>query len=112
MEIVANYSQVEYHFGTIDDIGIGPMWQLVVCPACSRVILQRIDVHEGYEPDEWTVKILYPSDDKPLAGLSPKVDKAYQAALKVRSIDSNSAVVFWRTVSKWSRRDHSLLLGK
>lgn len=103
MEVVATYDQIQSYEDHQSGMqwDAGPIWDLVLCPACSRITLLQTDWHEFFAPDEWTVQVLFPSVDKPLAGLPPEVDKAYQAALKVRHIDSNAfAVLLGRVIDK------------
>ena len=111
MEVVATYDQVQPHSfpppkGSLirgQEWEAGQIWKLTLCPACSGLTLMEIDYHTGMEPDIGIVdtRVLYPSVDKSLTGIPPEVDKAYQAALKVRRIDSNAfAVLLGRVLDK------------
>lgn len=98
MKIVATYDQVQSYEDHKSGIEwqAGPIWELAICPACSNLTLRRIKWHEYFEPEELKMEILYPSAIKPLTGLPPKINEAYQAALRVRHIDSNAFAVLLR----------------
>lgn len=103
MEIVAVFSQVE---GCCDESsGIsweaGPVWEILLCPACSDVILQKTHYHDGFGPEEWQREMLYPAKTKSIIGLPKEVNMAYGAAFKVRNIDPNAyAVLLGRVLDK------------
>jgi Domain of unknown function (DUF4145) len=100
-KIIANYSQVESHEDSRSGVSwdAGPIWKLALCPACSSVSLLRFDFHDGFEPDEWKISIVFPSLEKVPIGLPIEVGRAYQAAQKVRDIDSNAfAVILGRVI--------------
>jgi len=104
MEVIAKYDQIgesTYLIGN-DEHGFdeGPMWQLVKCPACNDLQLRKADYHE-FLSSEFGIEyeILYPSTDKKISGLPEDVSKAYEAAQKVKSIDSNAfGVLLGRTL--------------
>jgi hypothetical protein len=106
MEIVAEFSQmkdIEDELTPEITRQEGPVYELLVCPSCEKVILlggyydEECDVLE--EPPEMTV--LYPQSERMPLGLSPTVKTAFEAALKVRRIDPNAyAVLLGRVLDK------------
>ena len=66
-------------------------YRLSQCPACNKFNLLFV---ADQDLDDQTV--LWPTLDKPLSGLPPEIDKAYKAALSVKSIDSNAFGVLTR----------------
>ncbi len=102
MRVVTSYSQVQDYEDERSGIRweAGPIWNLLLCPACNGVTLQKIDWHSCYE-DSSDVEQLYPSGTRPLVGLPPDVDSAYQAALRIRYLDTNAfAVLLGRVLDK------------
>ena len=104
-EIVASYSQVEDMYSDPHRRQVigeaGPVFELMTCPACRAISLRRIDYCDWDDPDDWAVSWLFPQPGTPVPGLPPEVDKAYEAALKVRNIDSNAyAVLLGRVLDK------------
>lgn len=93
MEVVASYDLVRTHEDATSGFNAGPIWELAICPACSRLTLFQIDYCSDYGPSRWRFKVLYPELEEGLGGLPPEIDKAYSAALKVRRIDSNAYTV-------------------
>ena len=74
------------------DYDAGYIWEILECPACSEVMLRKNYWHSeiDYSAEE---EIVYPRFfDKPI-GLPIKIEKAYEAAQKVKSIDSNAFAV-------------------
>jgi hypothetical protein len=92
MEVVAKYSQVQaYEDPNGPSCEEGDVYQLLLCPSCSGVTLQKYYWHDGYmDPSDVEYKILYPSDSKKPLGLPETIDKAYESALRVRPIDANA----------------------
>ena len=95
MEVVSHYSQTytdEYPDGSTLDHG--PVFELLVCPACQGVILRTYLWHEGMESENDTrFDVLYPSETRLPPGLPVTVEKAFISALKVKPIDSNAFAV-------------------
>lgn len=95
MEIVSTYSQVQ----TIGDESLGMTWDsgddynLLLCPACKAVTLCTYSWHECDDPDDIVARILYPTANKVPAGLPGQIRTAYEAALKVKTIDANAYAV-------------------
>jgi hypothetical protein len=98
MEVVATHSQVE----RCEDRGVnweaGDVYQLAKCPACSGMTLRKYYYHDGYESDamEWT--ILYPATRALRPGLPNAIEKAWDAAGRVKNIDANAYGVLLRRV--------------
>jgi len=77
-------------------------WQIVQCPACSKHFLR-----EGWwneiVGDEWgpEFSIIYPSFEKKNFNLPPTIQKSYDAAQKVKNIETNAfAVLLGRVLDK------------
>ena len=91
MPIVADYSQVRDHEA---DNGAmvwaeGNVYEVLRCPACDGVTFQRGYFHDQF-PDEWQPVVLYPIDTKKVDGLPPAIERAYTAALAVKSIEAHA----------------------
>lgn len=91
-EIVAVYSRVETHENEPGGYphDSGAVFELIVCPACQEVSLQTYFWHEYAEPEDIKMEILYPVANKTPLGMPPKLESAYQAAVRVKSIDPNA----------------------
>jgi hypothetical protein len=98
MKIVEQYSQVQSHFSERDQIewNAGPVYQMLLCPACNGVSFARIYYHDHLDPSE--TEILYPTTHKMPEGLPSAVGKGYEAVLKVRNVDANAFGVLVRRV--------------
>jgi hypothetical protein len=75
-----HHSDVEAHTG----------YELCTCPACKGVTLRTYFWHDAMDPEDVSFKILYPQAEKTQNGLPLSVQKAYEAAQKVRHIDANA----------------------
>jgi hypothetical protein len=96
MRIVASYelSPSERDRDPEDSLDGGETWRIVVCPACKEVSVGLIRWLDFLDvEDEFRMKIVYPARNRTLTGLPPTIDSAYDAALKVRSVDSNAFAV-------------------
>jgi hypothetical protein len=104
MEVVLEYSQVKDYEDERSGIGweAGPIWKFVICPACSGLNIIRLGYHSAFDPDEWSLNVIYPiHDDISFEGLTSEVEKEYKAALKVRNISSNAyAALLGRVIDK------------
>lgn len=97
MEVVADYSTVKDY----DDPRSGVTWEagsfyeLMECPACGEIALRRHFWHSGRmdETHEIKYRYLYPIDGIEIQGLPDKIESGYQAAQKVRNIDTNAYAV-------------------
>lgn len=102
MTIINQYSQIKHYCDdkSNTDWNEGILWELCLCPACEGLNLRRAFYHEFADPlPEY--EIVFPSRDKPILGLPSEINKSYNAALKVRSIDSNAfAVLLGRVLDK------------
>lgn len=80
----------------------GTIYQLLKCPACSQILLRSYYWHDGMQTeDEVKFKVLYPFDARIPLGLPEAIEKAYRAAMKVKSIDANAfGVLIGRVVEK------------
>lgn len=96
MEIVKVYSQVKTCYDSDSDFpwDEGNIYEMLLCPACQGVLLRCFFWHEAMmEPSDVKYIYLYPiSNDSP-QGLPDTIKKAYDAANKVRTIDTNAYAV-------------------
>lgn len=93
MEIAEEYSQVRSY----EDPGsrfcweAGPTYEILVCPACRKVTLRTYYWHDAaMDPSELEYKVLYPVVEEMPQGLPEAIQKAYDAANKVKAIDVNA----------------------
>lgn len=94
MEEVATYNDIET---VVDESGCqfcyaeGDIYQVIKCPACSKVVLRSRSYFEASgEPDVGEWEVLYPSLTGAPAGMPPAIAKAFEAARRVRGIDANA----------------------
>ena len=102
MTIVRNYSQIKsYEDDRIKlDWDEGILWELCLCLSCDGLNLRRAYYHEIADPMP-EYEIVFPSINKPIIGLPLEINRAYEAALRVRNIDSNAfAVLLGRVLDK------------
>lgn len=102
MTIVAKYSQIKtYEDHKLNmDWDEGLLWELCLCLACDGLNLRRAYWHEFADPLP-EFEIVFPAINKPVIGLPAEINRAYDAALKVRNIDSNAfAVLLGRILDK------------
>ncbi|HYG34847.1 MAG TPA: DUF4145 domain-containing protein, partial [Clostridia bacterium] len=93
MEVGATYSTVRSYENDSSDITweAGTIYEILACPACEGVTLRSAFWHDGLmDPSELEFTVLYPSGERTLRGLPPKIEKAFQAAQKVRNVDANA----------------------
>jgi hypothetical protein len=92
MEVVGVYSAIQEQSDDKSDFtwDAGPVYELNVCPACDGVTLRRYYYHDAMDPSEIEYKTLHPTPEKLLRGLPKKIEKGYQASLRVRNIDANA----------------------
>lgn len=102
MTIVGKYSQIKsYEEDRIQlDWDEGILWELCLCLSCDGLNLRRAFYHEIADPVP-EYEIVFPSINKPIIGLPSEINRAYEAALRVRNIDSNAfAVLLGRVLDK------------
>lgn len=98
MEILNEYNRLDGFHDPGKTIPYGKLFRLLSCPSCEDLSLQSEsydDLEEMRYPEDYRVfsETLYPSKPKRISGLPPKVFTAYEAAVKVRSIDTNAFAV-------------------
>jgi hypothetical protein len=100
MKIVACYSDVNMHEDGPHSWESGDIYELLLCPACNSVNLRAYFWHEGMDSEEdVTFRTLFPTPSRLPLGLPEEIKKAYEAALKVRTIDPNAfGVLIGRTI--------------
>ena len=94
MLFATTYSQVDSHE---EDGGQFPhyweegyIYQLLECPACKGVILQRYYFHDHMDAEAEEPQTLYPVAQGLMDGLPQTVERAYESARRVRNIDPNA----------------------
>jgi len=91
MKKVACYDQIKHYdlFEIGSDISWqeGPVWRLLLCPACSDVTLYKYVLDDRFEPDAWTNQTLYPSKDGAIIGLPSEIDKEYRATTNLTTLN-------------------------
>lgn len=96
MRIVSDYSNIsdyEEHEGMLI-WEAGWVYELIECPACREITLLKHYWHSILSDDEEIeYKYLYPSDEAGPKGLPKKINSSYEAALRVRNIDTNAYAV-------------------
>ncbi len=90
MSIEATYDGIESHDDGPYEWSAGDVYELLKCPACRDVTLRHYYWHDHMDPSDAEFSIRYPQKTKDVRGLPPKVEKAYQAANRVRKIDVNA----------------------
>lgn len=98
MRVVAEYSQMETYYQngprsySWDE---GNVYDLLLCPACLGVTLRCYFWRDGHMEslDETVINYLYPDSSRKPSGLPPKMQKAYDAAIKVKYVDVNAYAV-------------------
>lgn len=72
----------------------GPFWEILECQACNQVLFRKGYWHE-YRSEETgpRYEILYPNEPEQIRSLPKPISKAYEAAQKVKAIDSNAFAV-------------------
>ncbi len=95
MEIVAHHSEVksesaEDASGNDWPYDAGPVFELLKCPACDNISISRFFYHSEIEQEGSDREFIYPSHEKTPTGLPTKVAKAYEAALRVKTVDPNA----------------------
>jgi len=71
----------------------GPIYEILICTLCSKVTFRRYFYHSLRDPDDWQIEVLYPYDSTPVKLLPKEVKEAYEAASKIKKIDSNAYAV-------------------
>lgn len=90
MKIVAKYEDIEpqpegEEWSWVE----GPCYELLKCPACEKVELRTYHFHSS-DHGEPTFTTLYPAASKGPLGLPLKIQKEYEAALKVKNVSPNA----------------------
>jgi hypothetical protein len=91
MEIVASYSGVKsYSDERFDHTwDAGYVYELCKCPACEKISFRRYSWHSDLDCGDTEYENLYPHV-RDLRGLPTRIETAYKAALRVRTIDANA----------------------
>lgn len=98
MEIVAKYSQIKRHFGDrppLFEWDEGGVFELLSCPACEKINVQHGYYHSEHQGHYQPI-VIWPQEDPKILGLPERVQKAFEAANKVKNIDTNAFAVLLR----------------
>src|SRR5438132_893575 len=92
MEIVKSYSQVQHNADEItgEPWEAGYIYDLLECLSCGNIVLRRYFWRDGMDPPDVVFSTLYPASTKSPPGLPKAIQRAYEAALKVRPVDANA----------------------
>jgi hypothetical protein len=96
MEIVASHSQVDSHEEEGAYWEAGLVYQLTECPACRGITLRNFYYHDADDPEEFDHKVLFPLQRANPAGLPTTILKGWEAAARVKQIDTNAYGVLLR----------------
>jgi Domain of unknown function (DUF4145) len=92
MEVATAYSQTHTQYDKKGDPWeCAKIFELLVCPACHRVILRTYWWSEDMESEgDTSPEILYPGETRLPPGLPSAVESAFLSAQKVKAIDANA----------------------
>lgn len=96
MEIVSEYQKVKSYSDSQSGIqwDAGSVYEMLLCPACQGILLRYYHWHDGMmDPSDVEYKDLYPNVINAPQGLPDMIQKALNAANKVKSIDANAYAV-------------------
>ena len=108
----------QYSWGSKDldlrerDIDFNYLYELFACPVCHHVTLRQLYTDEFmYHPmaydyyEEREETILYPISSIECVAVPPNIKNAYEAALKVKSIDKNLCLIGLRRTLEMILKD-------
>ncbi len=97
-KVVSRYDALrDYYDEAVGDYRVGYTFQMIECPACDNITLLREEWHTGKDdalPQH--VDVVYPSQRPVTAGLPSVIQKAFEAAERVKSVDANAYGVLVR----------------
>lgn len=98
MQVVAEFSQVNAQFDDRHNIhwDSGDEYKLLLCPACQKVMLQTAFYHSEFFPEQYAPEVVWPTGEREILGLPERVKRAYQAASRVKNVDTNAFAVLLR----------------
>ncbi len=100
MEIIGNVKdtiieEIDPEYGP--SVESGTFYEVLKCPACSRVNIVSYGWHEYMESDEeFTYELLYPQKSNFPIGLPDNILKTLKAAEKIKTIDVNAYAILMR----------------
>jgi hypothetical protein len=96
--VVSRHAALRDHYDeAVGDYRVGYAFLMIECPACNNITLLRQEWHTGMDdavPQQ--VDVVYPSQRPVTAGLPPVIQKAFEAAERVKSVDANAYGVLVR----------------
>ena len=102
MRIVGQHNDVERDQNGVES---GDYWEMLYCDACREVVLRSGFWVEFFDQDEFEWKIIYPAPQKGLSGLPDQVQRAYDAAQRVRQVEPNAYAVLLGRVLEFVAMD-------
>jgi len=113
MKVLAKYNDGQL-YGEDFSLGGGPvlatyhagtLWEVLICEACEKVTVRLLTYDERFDETADEYKTIYPEAGRKLHGLPEQISVAYEAALKVRSVDSNGYALLLRRLLELVCRD-------
>lgn len=83
----------EIHDAYLDDLTITQYWQILECPACRKNTLREGYFNDHFSDEGIIYKIIFPLSNNKNFNLPNAIRAAYNAAQKVKYIDSNAFAV-------------------
>jgi hypothetical protein len=96
MRIVSDYSTIKEYNAPQTTVywDAGLVYELIECPTCKDIILRFYNWHSGrMDVNDIEYTTLYPKDEKGPRGLPSEIESGFQAAQRVRNIDTNAYAV-------------------
>lgn len=93
MELITSHPQTKEYSHADLSWDAGPIYELLLCSACSGVVLRRYFYHELKDAEDWLSEILYPKPFTVPSGLPDKIEAAYREALNLKRTDPNAYAV-------------------
>lgn len=93
MPIVREYSQVRDYDDQESNLAwqAGPVYEILLCPACHGVLFRSYFWHDiAIDPSEIEFKILHPTSSSEPLGMPDTIQRAFEAAKRVRAVDVNA----------------------
>jgi Domain of unknown function (DUF4145) len=71
----------------------GTLYEILSCPQCKGVTIRSGSWHDSMDREDWSAKVIYPSERQRIEGLPSTVENEYRAAEQVSSISPNAYAV-------------------
>jgi hypothetical protein len=108
MEVIGSVQDFQEEvFDNHPSVDSGEVYDVLKCPACSKVNIASYFWAEYMDPEDAQVEIIYPQQDTTPRGLPDSILKAYRAAESVRHIDVNAYAILLRRLLELVCHDRS-----